>query len=419
MSRRPVGILWLALVCLAPWSPAHAQSAPPAAPSVATFELVYDVRLVPTEGVAHVSIRLRDPANEVVTISFRIDRERQRDFRGSGTVTPSAEGDRIEWRPPDSGGTLRYAVRIDHLRNEKSYDARIAPDWAIFRGDDLVPPVRLRSMTLSESRASLRMRLPKGWRAVAAYPHRADGVFEIDHPHRRFDRPTGWFAVGRLGVLRERVAGSHVAVAAPIDQRLHRLDRLALLRWTLPVLREIVGDLPERLLVVGAGDPMWRGGLSGPSSVFLHASLPLISADGTSSLLHELMHATLGIAAAPGGDWIVEGIAELYSLELLVRSRTLSKKRYQKALTHLADRGRHAPKLEVDWSAGATTARAVTVLHALDGEIREGSEGARSLDDVVRILFQQRGEVTTRRLRRIAEDLSGRKLRAFFRRQVN
>jgi hypothetical protein len=411
-------LLLLALACLAPRPPALAQPAPAAAPSGATFEIAYNVRLVPTEGVAHVAIRLRDPANEVVAISFRIDRERQRDFRGSGSVTPSTEGDRIEWQPPDSGGTLRYAVRINHLRNEKSYDSRIAPDWAIFRGDDLVPPARMRTMTLSESRATLRMQLPKGWRAVAAYPRSADGIFEIDHAHRRFDRPTGWFAVGRLGILRERVAGAHVAVAAPIDQRLHRLDRLALLRWTLPVLREIVGDLPARLLVVGAGDPMWRGGLSGPNSVFLHASLPLISGDGTSSLLHELMHATLGISAGTGGDWIVEGLAEYYSLELLVRSRTLSKKRYEKALAHLADRGRQAAKLEVDRSAGATTARAVTVLHALDGEIREGSEGARSLDDVVRILFQQRGEVTTRRLRRIAEDLSGRKLRAFFRRQV-
>ena len=157
---------------------------------------------------------------------------------------------------------------------------------------------------------------------------------------------------------------------------------------------------------------MWRGGLSGPNSVFVHASLPLISRDGTSPLLHELMHATLGISPGPGGDWIVEGLAETYSLELLVRSRTLSKKRYQKALAQLAGRGGQAPKLEVERSSGATTARAVTVLHALDREIRDGSGGARSLDDVVRILFQQGGEVTSQRLRRIAEDLSGRDLGA-------
>jgi predicted metalloprotease with PDZ domain len=60
----------------------------------------------------------------------------------------------------------------------------------------------------------------------------------------------------------------------------------------------------------------------------------------------------------------------------------------------------------------------VTVLRALDREIRDGSGGVHSLDDVVRILFQQNGEVTTQRLRQIAEDLSGRDLRAFFRRQL-
>jgi predicted metalloprotease with PDZ domain len=163
---------------------------------------------------------------------------------------------------------------------------------------------------------------------------------------------------------------------------------------------------------------MWRGGLSGPNSVFVHASLPLISRDGTSPLLHELMHATLGISPGPGGDWIVEGLAEVYSLELLVRSRTLSKKRYQRVLAQIAERGRAAQTLEVEHSSGATTARAVTMLHALDREIRDASGGVRGLDDVVRILFQQNGEVTSQRLRRIAEDLSGRDLGPFFRRQL-
>ena len=418
MTRRLLAMVLLALACSGPALPARGAEAPATPPAAALFDVAYDVRLVPTEGVAHVAIHVADPAHQVGILSFQIDRERQRDFRGDGSVKPSPEGDRIEWEPPDSGGTLRYVVRINHLRDEKSYDARFAPNWAIFRGDDLVPPVRLRAEKGSESRAQLRLRLPQGWRAVTAYPRTLAGAFEIQHADRRFDRPTGWIAVGRIGVLRERVAGVQLAVAAPLDQRVRRLDLLALLRWTLPSLREIAGGLPERLLIVAAGDPMWRGGLSGPNSVFVHASLPLISRDATSPLLHELMHAVLGISPGPGGDWIVEGLAETYSLELLVRSHTLSKKRYEKALAQLAARGRQAPVLEVARSTGATTARAVTVLHALDRLIREGSGGVRSLDDVLRILFQQGGEVTSERLRRIAEDLSGRKLDAFFQRQL-
>ena len=415
----PLPLRWLRLALV--WLGALAQGAAAQTPEPAsspTFDVEYEVRLLPTEGVARVAIHLTDVSNQVGTITFSIDRERQREFQGDGVITVSAEGDRVAWRPHDGGGTLRYVVRINHLRDEKSYDARFAPDWAIFRGDDLVPPARLRAEKGSHSRAHLALRLPKGWRAVLPYPRTGDGVFEIAHPHRRFDRPTGWIALGRLGALRERVAGPPLAVAGPTDQRVRRLDLLALLRWTLPTLREITGGLPERLLVVSAGDPMWRGGLSGPNSVFVHASLPLISRDGTSPLLHELMHATLGISPGPGGDWIVEGLAESYSLELLVRSRTLSKKRYQKVLAQLAVRGREAPRLEVERSSGATTARAVTVLHALDREIRDGSKGARSLDDVVRILFQQNGEVTSQRLRQMAEDLSGRDLSAFFKRQL-
>lgn len=411
--RRALWLL-LALAALAPASRARAEDA--AAP--ASYDVVYDVRLVPTEGVAHVAIRILDPAHEVRWLRFRVDRERQREFRGDGELSTAPAGDSVEWHPPKGGGTLRYVVRINHLRDEKSYDARVAPEWAIFRGDDLVPPVRVDTETKSEARARLELRLPQGWQAVAPYPRTLAGEFEIRHPHRRFDRPTGWFAVGRLGVLRERVAGVQLAVAAPLDQRVRRLDLLALLRWTLPTLRDVTGGLPARLLIVGAGDPMWRGGLSGPDSVFIHASLPLISRDATSPLLHEVMHAVLGISPGPGGDWIVEGLAESYSLELLVRSKTLSKKRYEKALAEIAKRGRKAPKLEVDRSSGATTARAVTVLHELDRLIREGSAGARSLDDVVRILYQQGGEVTTERLKRLAEDLSGRELDAFFRKQV-
>jgi hypothetical protein len=387
-------------------------------PNDTSFDLAYDVRLAPTEGVAHVSIRIQDPKRELISLVFRTDPARHREFRGDGQVTPSTNGDTVEWRPAAGGGTLRYVFRIDHLRDQKSYDARCSPDWALFRGDDLVPSVRMRTHGPGESRAKLRLRLPEGWGVAAPYPRGSDGIFTVDHAHRRFDRPTGWFVVGHLGVLRERIAGSHVAIAGPKGQRMRRLDVLAMLRWTLPTLREISGGLPDRLLIVGAGDPMWRGGLSGPNSVFVHASLALISRDGTSPLLHELMHAVLGISPGPGGDWIVEGLAEVYSLELLMRSRTLSKARYEKSLAALAARGREAKVLEVDDASGATTARAVTVLRALDREIRDGSQGARSLDDVVRILYQQGGEVTSERLRRLAEDLSGRSLSAFFKRQL-
>ena len=54
--------------------------------------------------------------------------------------------------------------RIDHLRDARRYDARCAKTWAIFRGEDLVPPARVLVDDGGAARARrLRVRLPEGW----------------------------------------------------------------------------------------------------------------------------------------------------------------------------------------------------------------------------------------------------------------
>jgi len=390
------------------------NDAPPAV-SAPTYRLDYDVRLIPTERAARVSIHVGAGAEYLRWVRFRIDPARHLDFRGDGRIETEDDGT-VLWDPPDAGGALHYTFRIDHLRDEKSYDARCAQDWALFRGDDLVPPARVRTVDAAESVARLRLRLPKGWSVAVPYRRLPNGRFRIDHPHRRFDRPTGWMLAGKLGINRERVAGVHVAVADPVGHDFRRLDTLALLRWTLPELRDVVEVMPDRLLVVGAGDPMWRGGLSGPKSLYLHADRPLIENDGTSPVLHELMHSSLGLAAGPGADWIVEGIAELYSLELLVRSKTISRKRFQKAIDRLTSKGSRAQSLSVDRASGAVTARAVVVLRALDETLEAQTEGEAELDDVVRILAREHGRITNGRFREIAEEVAGTTLSGFFRR---
>ena len=402
--------------------PRSAQAPAPAA--VPSFDVVYDVRLVPTEGVAHVAIQLLDPAQpggDRLRFQHR-PRAPARLPAATASVTPSADGrpGRVDGRRTPAGhcatsfaSTTCATSRATTRAARRTGRSSAATTWCRPRG---CAPRRARSRA-----PACALRLPQGLAARSRRTReRADGAFEIEHrgpPLRPADGLDRRRAPRRAA--RDASRGAQVAVAGPLDQRLHRLDLLALLRWTLPALREITGGLPARLLVVGAGDPMWRGGLSGPSSVFVHASLPLISRDGTSPLLHELMHATLGISPGPGGDWIVEGLAEM----LLARAAGALAARCRRSATRRCSRsspsaGGEAPTLEVERSSGATTARAVTVLHALDREIRDGSGGARSLDDVVRILFQQGGEVTTKRLRQIAEDLSGRDLRAFFRRQL-
>ena len=130
-----------------------------------------------------------------------------------------------------------------------------------------------------------------------------------------------------LGAVSHRAdpaRGDIVTFASPAGQETRDRDRRALLRWALPVLNEILGTASRRWLVVSADDPMWRGGLSGPDSLYLHADRPLIAPDDTSPLLHEIVHVAMGAQAGPESDWIVEGLAELYSLELLRRAGALS-----------------------------------------------------------------------------------------------
>lgn len=380
------------------------------------YQVLYQARIVPTERAARVTVRVDDPQGLLRRVEWHIDPERHRDFSGDGTV--EVDGDVVRWEPGAGTRRLRYVFRIDHLRDDRSYDARCAESWAIFRGDDLVPPAKTRSAAGASSRARLQVRVPDRWSVVAPYRRGADRAFELEDPRRHFVRPKGWIAAGRLGVLRETIAGTRVAVAGPLGHRLHRLDILALLRWTLPTLSGLLPEVPGRLLVVGAADPMWRGGLSGPRSAFIHSSRPLITEDGTSPVLHELVHASLGLTSGKGGDWIIEGLAEYFAMEALVRSRTLSRKRYAKALGRMEERGREAASLEVSDSSGAVTARAVTVLVALDQEIRAHTEDQRGLEDAVRVLVESRADVTTASLRAVAEQVSGADLTVFFRRRV-
>lgn len=398
--------LLAALGCLVAATPAEAEP---------EYRVSYDARIVPSTKTASMKITVGQSQSELLVLRFQIDPERHRAFAGDGEVVVS--GDTVEWKLPAAGGTLRYDFLIDHLRDAASYDARCGADWAIFRGDDLVPPAAATTQDGARSNARLRIRAPEGWSVVTRYAPDA-GSIELTEPGRRFVRPTGWIVAGRgMGVLRERIAGTRVTVAGPAGHGLRRLDILALLRWTLPKLEDVLGTPPDRLLVVGAGDPMWRGGLSGPNSLFIHADRPLITPDTTSPILHEALHAALRIKAAPGDDWIVEGLAEYYALELLVRSRTISRSRYGRALEELAADGKTAGSLSTDRATGAVTNRAVTVLHALDDEIRSASEDAHGLDEVVRALVKEPSrEVSRDLLRTEAERAAGRPLDAFFER---
>lgn len=390
--------------------------ASPAATNPLVYDVLYDVRILPTERAAHVRIRVGRHANTIRQLVFHIDPTRHLQVQGTGNVQVDKEY--VTWSPPVDGGKLEYVFRIDHLRDERRYDAKSAENWALFRTDDLIPPVRARFSAGAKSDSRLQLRLPKGWKAALPYPEDVEGNYKIEDPDRAFDRPRGWVLVGRLNVLRAKIQGMHVTIAAPHKSAFRRNDILALLRWNLPAARELLGHLPERLLIVGAGDPMWRGGLSGPSSFFIHADRPLIDDDNTSPPLHELIHALMHARAGHDGDWIVEGLAEFYSLELMRRSRTISKSAYERSVRKLATKAESAAILRVPRANAAVTAKGVLVLKSLDDEIRNRTAERFSLDDVLRMSAERDAAISTDGFRSLAEKTTGLDLQAFFERHA-
>ncbi len=375
-----------------------------------TFDIDYTVRFLPEERRAAVTLRLRNGEGRATRLDFAMPPGRYSDITGDGEI--ERDGDRLIWTPARAGGELSWQYRIDRRRRSGGYDARITDSWVIVRGDQLFPSARVRMTADSESTTRVRFDLPEGWSNVETqWPRAKEGEhFVVVNPETRFRRPTGWVIAGDVGTRREHYEDIEVVVAAPKGDSMPRQQILAMVGWTLPEMRRLFGPLPDKLLIVGAGDPMWRGGLSGPRSLYMHSARPLISENGTSTLLHELVHVFTRISGQRGHQYISEGLAEFYSIELLHRTGGTTEARYQRTRDQLRRWSRDIKRLTVARSHGPVTARAVLLFMELDQEIRQETGHQYSLDDVTRRLIVKR-RVDTDDLREAVREVLGRDAR--------
>lgn len=376
------------------------------------YDVDYTIGFLPEEGKAQVIIAITPGSGRVGEVTLDMPADRYTHVRGDGSI--ERDGDTVTWKPlRGADSRLRYDYLINTQRKGGGYDARITDEWAIVRGDDLVPAQSVRTTHRADSRARLHFVLPKGWsNADTPYVRSSRGNdFVVVNPERSFDRPVGWVIAGDVGTRREDIEGTHISVAGPKSGDVRRVDMLAFFNGLVPEFHKAFGELPSKLLIVSAGDPMWRGGLSGPRSLFLHADRPLISENGTSTLTHELTHVITRIRGADGDDWIAEGLAEYYSIELMRRADLLDKDRAEDAYAWMKKHGAAVTTLKADRSSGDRTARAVQVFHELDAEIRAKSGGDQGLDDLVRALMPE-GEVSVEQLREAAKTLLGGKSKA-------
>lgn len=335
-----------------------------------------------------------------------IDPARISGLRSSGDL--QVVDDVAIWKPGEKGGSIEWFAQLRHRRSDGGFDAYIESDWAVFRAEDVVPRAATRALKGASSETWLAFNLPVGWSSVTPYFGR-DHRYRVDNPQRRFDLPGGWIALGKVGVRFDTIAGTRAKIAAPEGYDVRRMDMLALLHWTLPEVRRVMPAFPGRLTIVSAADPMWRGGLSGPLSLYIHADRPLISENSTSTLLHEVFHVGFGPVAETGSDWIIEGLAEYYSLQFLVRSGSISRSRFKSAMSGQERWGHDVEQLCTAHSTGKVTAKAVTIFAKLDAEIRKTTDRQYSLDDVVRAMASVDTRISLASLQDYVAKVTGQK----------
>ena len=371
--------------------------------------LDYTIEFLPRQDQARITIALGKGGERIKRLALKFDAKRYSGFKATqGTFAATASG-KATWTPAGAGSRLVYLVRITRQRDSGDYDARMTADWALFRGDKVIPFVTARMKKNSDVVAHLNFKLPPGWTNVdTGWKRLPQNRFVIDNPERRFDRPIGWIIAGKVGTRYDVLGMTEVAVGARKGDPLDRMDALTMVNFIWPEAESAFGGMPKKILIVGAGDPMWRGGLSASNSMFLHSERPLVSENATSTLFHELTHVITRIRGEDRSDWIAEGLAEYYSIELSWRAGGMSDRRRGRVYANLREWSRGVKSLRTSQSNAAITARAVLLLHDLDVEIRKRTGDEKDIDNVTRILRFMR-KVSTLEFIAVTEKVLGGK----------
>lgn len=408
MLRKPLLISTLGIPL------AFLSASAPAADAERHYRVDWTISLEAGHDWAGVSLELED-GRTVREVRFDYDPERMRNFEAVGKLEVDTDSNRVHWEPASENALLSWEARVTRERpnrnQDESYDALMTDDWALFRGDRLIPRMSVTTLKGAEADTRLRYELPDGWGSVTGWPrdrsYRSGVRYFVDETDRRFDRPTGWMLAGRIGTRRDLMgSNTEFFIAAPRGASADRGSWLTLVGLVWGELERAFETVPPKVLMVSADDPLWRGGLSGPNSFYFHGSRRAVSENGTSPLVHELVHVVTRISGGERDDWIAEGLAEFYGIELVYRAGGMSERRRREIMARLEDWGSSASRLRGDSSSGPVTARAVGVIDALDREIREATDNAANIDHVTRLLMVER-RVSLGDLRRAYEDVTG------------
>lgn len=386
--------------------------------------------------VADVEVELRG-ANEIRRMHFLLDKGRYRYFRGEGEIKPI--GTDILWMPKKLNARLSYQVSLLHERKPGFYDSYGEKDWFITRTTDLFPRKRFDFKGPSKSYTTVKFKLPKDWTVVSEMPSIGLQSFRaVDSPDTRYQWPTGWLIFGKVGERQVPVEDVMIRFAYPEDflrygkpkypeKRKNRIARFAkklddaavLFQKVVPHMKKFLPKYAKDFLVVFGKSPMWRGGLSAEGSLFINRSTPVIVSDYSSTLIHEYFHICDGFKKdMRDAEWFVEGLAEYFSLRLLLAGKVISREQFFEGIESYRKFGLWNVNLTRSKNERVFYENAPLVLFTLDEMIRSKSRQQKSLKDVMRLLAEEDEPVGTALFRKKIEEIYGASLEEFFQNYV-
>lgn len=347
--------------------------------------------------------------------------------------------------------TVHYRVYANELSVRTSH---VDASHAYINGASVFMFVRGRE----EERVRLSVHAPGAWRVATSLHEEEDGDFGADDYDMLVDCPIEIGSHRTIGWEQQGLPHRFVLWGADeVDD-----DRLvADTRKVIDVCAGMFGGLPyDHYLFILHAAADARGGLEHKSSSSLLVTPASLSGDEYEKLIslvaHEFFHVWLGkrIRPEPLGPfdyvaenytrnlWVVEGFTTYYTEVVLLRAGLITTEQFLARLggmiaQHQLLPGRHHQSLEESsfdaWikfyrpdahtpnSQVSYYQKGALVALLLDLEIRQRTEGARSLDDVMRILWERYGvrdvgfpEERERGIQAIVEEVAGGEMGEFF-----
>jgi predicted metalloprotease with PDZ domain len=336
----------------------------------------------------------------------------------------SAGGQALRWDKLDSdtwrlqpAGARSVTVRFDYIAD--TLDNAMAwarPDFVLFNGTNLLPYPEGAGLDFP---ATVAVKTQPGWMvATAMKPDRAPRSFRETNYHDLVDMP---FFVGRMDYDSMQVAGRWTRLAsypAGALQGPARRDLWTQISRMIPPQSAVFGEIPwSSYNVMMIFDPGF-GGASALEHQSSHVGIYNPGIIGNPFLAsitaHEIFHAwnvkrlrpaemvpyDYGQAQPTPWLWMSEGITDYYADLALVRSGIIDSAQFMALTANKANTVEQAPRTALEDASLSTwiqpTDGSGYVYYPkgslaglmLDVMIRDGSDNARSLDDVLRRLYQ-------------------------------